>query len=168
MSGVDPDPNPSAADDEAVLARHAATLADGVVSALPRWVERCVADRLEAWSGPVHGDPRSAASEAGEQAAREVGPRIRALLSTDVDDQRANPLALVRDAVAFPTEVLRAAGVPPVVRDAEAERLFPGDPYDLTPGSFAELDPDLADLGIVWGAAKAHVVLRRRRAEGQR
>ena len=45
---------------------------------------------------------------------------------------------------------------------------FPDDPYDLTPGSFADVDPSLHEPGLVWGAAKAHVVLARRRREGRR
>ncbi len=54
-----------------------------------------------------------------------------------------------------------AAGVVPVQRDAEAVRLFPDDAYDLSPGSFAELNPDLRVPGLEWGAAKAYVHRRR-------
>ncbi len=36
---------------------------------------------------------------------------------SDIDEQRTTPLALIRGAVRYPTEVLRAAGVPPVERD---------------------------------------------------
>jgi len=69
--------------------------------------------------------------------------------------------------------VLRQAGVPGVVRDEEAQRQFPDDDYDLTPANFADLDAGpteggLAEAGIAWGAAKAHVVLARRRREGRR
>ena len=60
------------------------------------------------------------------------------------------------------------AGVPAVVRDEFAERAFPGDVYDLAIASFADLDTALHEPGLVWGAAKAHVVLARRRAEGLR
>jgi hypothetical protein len=101
-------------------------------------------------------------------ATDDLGPRIRVLLATDVDDQRGNPLQVARELTRYATGVLRGAGVPPVVRDAEAERQFPDDDYDLTPASFADLDPRLAEIGIAWGAAKAHVVLRRRRREGRR
>jgi hypothetical protein len=101
-------------------------------------------------------------------ATDDLGPRIRVLLATDVDDQRGNPLQVARELTSYATGVLRGAGVPPVVRDAEAERQFPDDDYDLTPASFADLDPRLAEIGIAWGAAKAHVVLRRRRREGRR
>jgi hypothetical protein len=109
-----------------------------------------------------------AARAAGVAATDDLGPRIRVLLATDVDDQRGNPLQVARELTRYATGVLRDAGVPPVVRDTEAERQFPDDDYDLTPASFADLDPRLAEIGIAWGAAKAHVVLRRRRDEGRR
>jgi hypothetical protein len=64
--------------------------------------------------------------------------------------------------------VLAAAGVPPVGRDEVARRLHPDDDYDLTPASFADISPELHEPGLVWGAAKAHVVLARRRREGLR
>lgn len=70
-----------------------------------------------------------------------MAPRVRALLLTDVDEQRSTPLAVLRYVVAHPTAVLRRAGVPPVRRDAEAERHFPDDDYDLAIASYADLDP---------------------------
>ncbi|MCU1372626.1 MAG: hypothetical protein JWO77_3820, partial [Ilumatobacteraceae bacterium] len=100
------------------------------------------------------------------RAAADVGARARELLALDVDAQPTGPLAVVRTAVRYPTEVLAAAGVSHVVRDEFAERAFPGDVYDLAPAAFADLDPALHDAGLVWGAAKAHVVLRRRRSGG--
>jgi hypothetical protein len=177
--GVDPDANTETGDDPAdvaALAGHARTLAAGIEAALPAWAERAVLERWQAWqawqapgSDPV-APPElvAAAREAGEAARRDVAPRVRALLETDVDEQRTGPLAIVREAVVHPTGVLARAGVPPVVRDEHAERLFPDDAYDLTPGAFADLDPALHEPGLVWGAAKAHVVLARRRREGLR
>jgi hypothetical protein len=47
-------------------------------------------------------------------------------------------------------------------------RSFPDDVYDLTPASFADVDPALHEPGLVWGAAKAHVHLARRRRQGKR
>jgi hypothetical protein len=150
--------------DAAALAGYAAALADAVVAALPGWVERSVSVRYEQWCGtPAPAGVRAAAADAARQAVDEVEPRLRALLATDVDEQRSNPLAIVRAAVRYPTEVLAQAGVPPVERDAHAQRLFPGDLYDLGPAAFADLGPEVHEPGLVWGAAKAHVVLRRRR-----
>ncbi len=51
----------------------------------------------------------------------------------------------------------------PLARDAFARRQDPDDVYDLMPASFADIDPALAEPGLVWGAAKAHVHLARRR-----
>jgi hypothetical protein len=146
------------------LAAVAADLADAVETALPGWVERAVASRVD--SPPD--DVRAAAADAGKRAAAEVAPRVRELLTTDVDEQRTNPLAVLRSAVRYPTEVLREAGVPPVQRDEFAERAFPDDVYDLTPATWSDVDPSLHDRGLVWGAAKAQVVLARRRREGKR
>lgn len=151
-------------DDEA-LARHAEALASGIEAALPAWVVRCVVDRAEAHRPGSSAALRVAAEGAGRAAQDEVGPRVRALLLADVDAQATGPLAVVRTAVTHPTAVLAAAGVPEVVRDEFAVRAFPDDRYDLAPASFGDLHPDLQELGLVWGAAKAHVVLRRRRAE---
>ena len=80
-------------------------------------------------------------------------------------DQTSNPLAIVRRAVPFPTRVLASTGMPEVVRDEQAQRLFPDDIYDLVPASFGDLDPSAHDPGLRWGAAKAHVMLRRRRTD---
>jgi hypothetical protein len=152
------------AEDLAVLARSAAALADAVEAALPRWVERVVAQRWSEWSQePLPASVRRAAVDAGTRARDEVAPTLRSVLAADVDAQRVNPLALIRRAAVHPAAVLAAAGVPPVLRDEQAERLFPDDRYDLGPASFAELDPSVHEPGLVWGAAKAHVILRRRR-----
>jgi hypothetical protein len=94
----------------------------------------------------------------------EVEPRLRRLLADDVDVQRTNPLAILRSAVRFPTAVLLGAGVPPVRRDAQAEAMFPDDVYDLSPATFADLGPSVHEPGLVWGAAKAHVMISRRRS----
>ena len=165
--GLDPD-------DADRLQTYAMGLAEGIDAALPAWVERSVGRVHAAWVATGGGDPddvdrvAAAAHDAGHRARADVGPRVRDLLALDIDEQRGNPLAIVRRAVAYPTEVLRTAGVPPIARDAQAEAQFPDDPYDLTPASFADLDPALHEPGLLWGAAKAHVHLRRRRAEGQR
>jgi hypothetical protein len=105
-----------------------------------------------------------AAAEAGARARAEVGPRVRRLLALDIDEQRTNPLSLLRDAVRYPTDVLRAAGVPAVEgRDDFAVRAFPDDVYDLAPATWADVDPSLQDPGITWGAWKAYTHLSRRR-----
>lgn len=140
-----------------VLEDQARALADGVDAALPRWVERSVANLLVAYTGSADSAVMVAAREAGVGARADVGARVRVLLEADIDEQRTNPLTILRQAVRYPTEVLRQAGVPPVRRDRFAEERFPDDDYDLTPTSFADIDPSLFDAGLAWGAAKAWV-----------
>jgi hypothetical protein len=162
MEAMAPDPN----SDEEMLAAYADRLAAGIEATLPAWVRRCVLTRVEQSGVEAPTDDRI--EEAAEGASVEVGAAVRLLLETDIDLQRTSPLAVLRTAVRFPTEVLRGAGVPEVVRDHDAERMFPDDVYDLTPASFADVDPSLHQPGIEWGAAKAHVHLSRRRGSDQR
>jgi hypothetical protein len=165
---VNPATAPDDPADAEALARYATALADGVDALLPAWVERKVAERIAEAGRAMTDDDRSRAEAAGVQARIEVGGQVRALLARDVDDQPTGPLALLRGAVRHPTAVLAAAGVPPVARDEVARRLHPDDAYDLTPAAFADISPDLHEPGLLWGAAKAHVVLARRRREGRR
>jgi hypothetical protein len=151
------------ADDERALAAYAAELADAVDAALPRWVRRCV-ERFV----PVTGDVATEVDDAATRLQEKVGGAVRTLLLTDIDEQVTTPLTVLRRAVAEPTAILRRHGVAPVPRDEFAERSFPDDVYDLTPASFADVDPSLADIGLRWGAAKAFVFKQRRRAEGKR
>jgi hypothetical protein len=139
----------------------ARALLDGIDAALPAWVERCVEGRLVEYRGAADAEAMAAAAAAGQQARQEVVPLVRALLEADIDAQATTPLSLLRRAVRYPTEVLRSAGVPPVQRDDFAERAFPEDDYDLAPASLADVDPGLAEPGMVWGAAKAMAHRRR-------
>ena len=153
---MDPDLTP-----EQALAGYATALAVGVAAAIGPWVEHSVARVADRWQPGRSVDLADAARVAADAATGAVAPAVRDLLAQDVEQQRSNPLAIVRSAVRYPTEVLAAAGVSPVVRDAFAVEAFPDDLYDLTPGSFTDLDPDLGDVGIAWGAAKAFVIRAR-------
>jgi hypothetical protein len=148
---------------------HARALNRALAAALPGWVERCVERTLVAARGQADPSVMREAAEAGRRAQADVVPRLEQLLGADIDEQPTTPLALVRQAVAYPTEVLRRAGIPPVERDAQQRRLFPDDIYDLAPASFADVDTSVADLGLAWGAAKAYAHLQRHgRPAGER
>jgi len=148
---------------DANLQRCGDALASALEAALPGWVVRSVEGRWQDWKGATPPPPgtRDEAERAGARAQAEVGAQLRTLLSLDVDEQRVNPLDLVRRAVSYPAAVLRAAGVPEVVRDEFAERAFPDDVYGLAPASFADIDQSLYEPGLEWGAAKAHAHLAR-------
>jgi hypothetical protein len=138
-------------------------LADAVDAVLAPWVERCVALRADQSGLADTAQLGEAAARAGEEATDDVLPRLRAFLDRDVDAQTTTPLAILRQAVAYPTQVLLGAGVPAVVRDRFSEANFPEDVYDLTPAKLADIDPSLADPGLAWGAAKAMAHLQRHR-----
>lgn len=162
VGGEADDPSAKDRSDERLLAEYGRSLADGIERALPAWVAAAVALRLPPAERADHQD---AIVAAGQAAAADVGGRVRELLALDIDEQWTNPLSLLRSAIRYPNEILRAAGVAEVGRDAQATRFQPDDVYDIAPASFADLAPELHDLGISWGAAKAHVHLRRRHRE---
>ena len=148
------------------LSEAAEALIDGVGVALPAWAERAAGTLLTAWGG-VDADRRrevvAQARVAGERAARRVSGELRELLALDPAEQRATPLEIIRSAVAEPTEVLAAAGLPDVVRDPFEERAWPDDRFGLVPRTLRDLDPELAAIHFAWGVAKAAVL--RARAE---
>jgi hypothetical protein len=154
-------------DDDRVAAISQA-LADTVEAVVPGWIERLALDRMRASGGQIDPAFSAAAAAAGEAARDDVVPRLRALLAADIDEQRTNPLALLRSATVHAHAVLAAAGVPPADRDEFAQRSFPDDSYGLVPASWEEIDQRLQEVGITWGAAKAYVFKARRREEGRR
>ncbi|WP_419944690.1 hypothetical protein [Candidatus Poriferisodalis sp.] len=168
MSVTETDADAPAVPPDALMPRSveeaAELLADGAVGALPGWVERCVASACER-AGIAPAELSAPAHNAGMRCAAEVGSRLRELLATDVDEQQTTPLSVLRSAVRFPTQVLADGGVPVSERDDFDASRFPDDPYDLTPASFADIDPELGPIGIAWGAAKAFEVLQRRRID---
>ncbi len=145
-------------------------LAGGVAKAMGPWVRSSVLGRLEAAGIPVENPA------ALDHRIDDVAERCRALVCTglaelfaaDIDEQRTSPLQVVRTAVPLVTNLLEELGVPPVQRDAFAASAFPADLYDLSPVAFGDLSPDLHDLGLAWGAAKAFTHLQRRRGEADR
>lgn len=159
-AGVDPA-------DEARFVEISAALVDAVERAVPPWIERLVVERVQQWSGHVSPEVVASAATAGSAAAADVVPRMRSLVETDLDDQRTNPLSLLRDTTRFAHDVLADLGVPAVARDQFSTRSFPDDSYGLVPAAWEDVDPDLHELGLAWGAAKAFLFKARRRAEGK-
>ncbi len=142
-------------DIQRIVSQAGEALADAVEAALPAWVRRSVEHLLIAWGGWADPDLLARADVAGERAGRDVGARVRGLVSGDPDAQTTTPLSILRQAVSYPAEILQAAGVPEVERDEFAQRRFPGDHYGLSPASWADIDPGLTDVGLAWGAAVA-------------
>ena len=138
-------------------------LADAVQAVLASWLVRCVTDTARTSPSGLTTAILELADDMSRSASAVVMQELYELLDTDVDAQRANPLSVMRAAVRYPTEVLHAAGVAPVRRDAFAVRNFPDDIYNLSPAAWGDIDESLLEPGLVWGAWKAKVVLERRR-----
>jgi hypothetical protein len=138
-------------------------LADAVETVLAGWLGRCVFDTARG----AGIDPSVALVDMTRRMCTDATPvvmqALRDLLATDVDAQRTNPLSILRDAVRYPTAVLRDAGVAPANRDEFAIRTFPADVYNLVPAAWSDIDAALAEPGLIWGAWKAKTVLDRRR-----
>lgn len=153
-------PESDRAADEARLKAIANELIEGIEEHLGPWLRRLVTDRS---AGRVAVDDTSPVLDGVADA---IIDRVKGLLATDIDEQRANPLALIRSGLGPVTELLAAAGAPHVARDPFDEQAFPDDVFALAPASFADIHESLQEPGIMWGAAKAYVHLARRRAEG--
>jgi hypothetical protein len=127
-----------------------------VLAAVPRWLHEQVASRAPEL------DPTgtSAAIEAVQAA---VERRLDRLLQEEPGEQTTTPLTVLRTSVGPITDLLRAAGVTPAPRDEVEARLAPDDVYGLGPAAFADLGPEVAEAGLRWGAALAHVHLATRR-----
>lgn len=157
------------------LADFAADLGGKIEQALPGWVELSVLARLgtpthSQQAEPHHVTPKhvTAAKELGLVVLDHAGPQLRSLLSQDIDQQRSTPLTVLRGVVPHMTSFLEELGVAAPGRDGEARRLHPDDVYDLTPGGYEDFGDDVRQASLMWGAAKAHVHIQRRKSEGLR
>lgn len=151
---------PSLADDEATFRVYSEALADAFEQIAESWFQSLVERRAP---GMSTGDGRA---EQLRAAAGDTAAELRALLAVDITAQQVGPLEILRRAVTdVPTRILHGLGVAAVTRDDFAISNFPDDVFGLTPASFADVDPSLHEPGLVWGAAKAHIHLRRRREE---
>lgn len=139
--------------------------ADRAAAVLPQWIAKRATAVLHA-----AGLPASAVTAAADAVHREglaAGHRaadaLRALVGTDIDRQRTTPLAVVRASVGGVTDVLHQVGVTAPARPEAVVRAAPEDRFGLAPSSWSEVDADLAEAALTWGAAKAAVHLRRHR-----
>lgn len=147
---------------------YATELATLAIDAIPDWVRSNVARIADAWRPGLAAELHEETEEAARRARDEIGPKLAALLALDVEEQRTGPLDVLRRLVPYPTVVLEAAGIPEVERDDHAASVFPDDRYDLVPSAFADFGEDVHEAGLRWGAAKAHTILSRRRANPNR
>ncbi len=163
------DPARAEADGRLLMAEGAERLVEGVARLGAVWVVRVVTGLVDAWDrldAVARGAAIAAAAEAGAAGAARVEGELRALFALDPAAQRATPLEIIRSLRREAGEVLRAAGVPEVVRDPFETRAFPDDVYGIVLKTPAELgDDELGGALLAWGLGKAKV-LRARVREG--
>lgn len=142
------------AGDEALMVAIQAELAAAVDEAIEPWVLSTLARFAF--------DPMSDAITVAKACRDDVGDQLRRLFATPVAQQATTPLAILRSAGRFPTAALAAAGIPPVPRDPFELRQQPEDIYGVAAATWADFGPGVAEAGLRWGAAKAHLHLRAR------
>lgn len=152
---------------EGQLPEPAAELLAATVAVAGRWLRREVVGAARR-GGVDPGVLEPELTDVVDEAAARLIIDLEALLATDVDAQRTNPLSIFRAAVAAPNALLRRAGASPPPADPFAAERFPDDEYRLGPATWSDVDPSLRQPGLVWGAWKAMTVLQRRREEGLR
>ncbi len=142
-------------------------LYDAVIAAVPSWVSRRMLEISSHGGVNAGADLMSAIEEVITQTLEQVSGDLLALLATDVDKQRFNPLQVIREANVFANQALMTAEVPVPHRDAFDAQVMPHDTYAFGPLTWRDLSDDVHDAGISWGAWKAATVLTRRRDEGK-
>lgn len=143
-----------------LLASHASALLDGLRINVERWAVNHLVSRSPA---SAHKRVQEGADRITDQVRNSVLLDLESLLSADIDHQWTSPLEIVRTLVGPITVELQSLGVPTPRRDGNSVALHPDDLYNIAPATFADVHPSLHDVGLAWGAAKAHVHLRRHR-----
>lgn len=142
-------------------------LLSAVTSAIPVWVASVVA-RVAPGSplGEAQVNDRvAAASTAMVEGTRAA---LQNLFSRDVEEQRTNPLQVLREQARVLTDLLTELGADPVVRDEFDRTAFPDDVFGVGPHTWRDLGDEVHEAGITWGAWKAATVISRHRSEGDR
>jgi len=142
-------------------------LFDVVSTTVPTWIERVTLLACDDAETAVRDKVKSHIGSIQHDTLAYVREHLSGLLATDVDNQRSNPLEVLRASTRFANAVLRETEVPSPSRDEFQQRLDTNDEYLLGPMTWMDLGEAVHEAGIEWGAWKAATVLTRRRAEGK-
>jgi hypothetical protein len=106
---------------------------------------------------------RGRIAQVASDLAAALSPQLERVLTADVDGGSGSPLAVVRSGTGTLNDLLDELGIPRPARDDFSVSRFPEDRHDVGPAAFVDIDESVHEPGIMWGAARAHVHLRRRR-----
>ncbi len=138
-----------------------------VISAVPNWMTDRITSITRSGVGAVPKDMEAEMPVAVGRVEHEIERALLQLLATDVDEQRQNPLHVLRSCVGPATELMQRYSVPMPMRDEFETRSMPHDVYAIGPLTWKDLGEEVHEAGITWGAWKAAAILTRRRAEGK-
>lgn len=147
--------NVSSSDDDK-FTQYGQVLNAAVSTAVRPWLIRELTIRV----GSIDDD----LARAIEESAEEVERAIAELVAADVDEPLSGPLERIRRSVAPLNAELDQRGVQPPTRNRLDQQMSPRDHHELGPMTFRDLSDAVHDAGITWGAAKAHLHLRRRQS----
>lgn len=143
------------------LEQYPAALFDAVAACYDEWLTRSINER-------AHGAiAQERIREIVAESSRTALEDLYEFLSVDVDQQKNNPLHILRQSTRLANELLRSGAVTPPVRDEFETSAMPHDLYGIGPLTWRDLNEDVHEAGITWGAWKAATVLSRRRHEGK-
>jgi len=141
--------------DEQQYAAHAEALRRCVIDAVPAWIDRV----LEPFALRADAVGREAATA---ETIAAIDERLTVLATSDPDVAMSGPLELIRQSTVPLQRWLAGQGAAAPTRDPWDVRSSPDDVYELGPMTFRDLSEEVHVAGITWGAAKAHIHLRRR------
>ncbi len=147
--------NVSSSDDEKFI-QYGQVLNIAVSTAVRPWLIRELTTRV----GSIDAELARAIEGAAEQVERSIAE----LVAADVDEPLSGPLERIRRSVEPLNAELDQRGVQPPRRNTLDQQMSPRDHHELGPMTFRDLSDAAHDAGITWGAAKAHVHLRRRQS----
>lgn len=101
---------------------------------------------------------------AADRANAWVSSELASLLATDPEEQRTNPLQLLRTAARIASPVLHELNLPVPSRDEFESRAMPEDEYGIGPLAWIDLGDDVHEAGITWGAWKAATIISRHKS----
>lgn len=143
-------------------------LAAEVRAVYASWLESRVVEVCRSAGRALQPEARARLADEVRATSEEVLADLSRLLATDVDDQRENPLHVLRRGSRRIAAFLAAESVPAPTRDEFEVRAMPDDVYGIGPLAWRDLGERVHEAGIEWGAWKAAIVLTRRRDEGKR
>ena len=143
-------------------------LATEVRAVYASWLDARLVAVCRSAGRPLSPEARSRFTDEVRAISDEVLTDLDRLLDTDVDDQRENPLHVLRRGSRRIAALLAAESVPAPTRDEFEMRAMPDDTYGIGPLAWRDLGERVHEAGIEWGAWKAALVLTRRRDEGKR